>query len=463
VILDFWTYGCINCLHVAEELKELEEEFGDHLVVIGVHTPKFDNEKDLRTLKRNVLRYDLRHPVVQDEDALLMAAYAAPAWPTLSVIDPEGRYLARTTGEGKIELLRELIERVLEVHAGSLDDEPLPLVLEQLPEDEALLAGPGKVAANGTWVAISDTLNHRVVVADPTGQVKAVCGDGDAGFEDGAFASAKFKSPQGLATDGDRIYVADAGNHAVRLIDMETRRVSTIAGTGEKSLYPRFSGDGDARALSLRSPWALAREGEHLYIAMAGSHQIWRLDLTDGRMGPWAGSGREGIDDGPLARASFSQPSGLALSGRMLYVADAEASAIRRIDLDAGEVATLVGEGLFEFGDRDGSFDQAQLQHPSGILVEAPASLMIADTYNHKLKRLDMKDAVVSSLLGDGKPGDETGDAGLVRLNEPSGLALLEGQLLIADTNNDRLVLFDPRTSEAVEWPLTWPAAQQTR
>jgi len=457
VILDFWTYGCINCLHVAEELKALEARFGNHLAVISVHSPKFDNEKDLGTLRRNILRYGLRHPVIQDEDYRLMTAYAAPAWPTLAVIDPAGRYVARTTGEGKGERLAQYIERVLEVYADFLNDEPLPLALEQ-PDEGTPLSAPGGVAVSERWVAVSDSLHNRVVVSDPQGRVQAIFGDGTAGISDGAADTARFKFPQGLTISGDRIYVADAGNHAVRVIDMKARQVSTLAGTGEVDLRsPRLASEGQGTAIALRSPWAVALAGEELYVAMAGAHQIWRLDLKSGRIGPWAGSGREGLDDGPLARATFSQPSGLAILGHRLYVADAEASAVREIDLDKGEVNTLIGTGLFDFGDRDGPLDEASLQHPGAIMAEGLASLLIADTYNHRLKRLDLGDRKVTSVLGSGKPGAELGEAPTSFLNEPSGIAALGEKVLVVDTNNDRLVLFDPSTDTASEWPLVWP------
>jgi DNA-binding beta-propeller fold protein YncE len=313
------------------------------------------------------------------------------------------------------------------------------------------LAGPGKVAAGERIVAVSDTLNHRVVISDRDGRVRAVFG-GEAGFSDGAADKARFRSPQGLVVDGNRVYVADAGNHAVRRIDLETGTVSTLAGTGRIGRRVRFAPEGDALTLDLRSPWALALDGALLYVAMAGSHQIWCLDLESGRLSVFAGTGREGLDDGPVEQASFSQPSGLALAGRDLFVVDAEASAVRRIELDRGVVTTLVGTGLFDFGDRDGDFANAQLQHPGGIAVLGVDSLLVADTYNHKLRRLDTQTHRVTTVAAEARAGL----AAVGPLNEPSGVTVSGELILIADTNNDRLVRYDAGTGSLSPWPLSW-------
>jgi thiol-disulfide isomerase/thioredoxin len=452
VILDFWTYGCINCLHVAEELKILEEQFGSRLVVIGVHSPKFDNERNLETLRHMVVRLDRRHPVISDVDKLLMFGYGARAWPTLVLIDPLGGVVGRVAGEGHTRLLTREIQQLLVRYADVVDSKPLPLELEQDRLADSLLAAPGKVAASGKRVAISDTLHNRILVARPDGQILWIIGDGQRGLRDGDFGDARFSSPQGLFISADRLFVADAGNHAVRLVDLASRKVSTLAGSGR--IGHTASRESDARKAELRSPWDLLLDGDQLYIAMAGTHQIWRLDLATGEIAPWAGSGREGINDGPLEQATFSQPSGLALAGRHLFVADAEASAVRVIDLEHGQVRTLAGKGLFNFGDRDGPLEQALLQHVSGIAVDGDDTLFVADTYNHKLKRLDLKTGHVTTLAGDGVPGRGMGAASSTRLNEPGGLALAGDRIYISDTNNDRILVYMRAARILREWEL---------
>lgn len=457
VVLDFWTYGCINCLHVADELRELEAQFGDLLVVVGVHSPKFDNEHDLSTLERNIIRYELHHPVVQDIGFRLMEAYGARAWPTLAVIDPKGNYVARLVGEGVKDRLERIIDYLILRDAEVIDPSPLSLSILRHEGSQQGLAGPGKVAASKQIVAISDTLRHRVIIADRNGKVLSVFG-GKAGFADGDATGAGFRSPQGVLISGDQVFVADAGNHAIRLIDLETGRVSTLAGTGEVGRRLRDTVEGTALELELRSPWALAKDGKDLYVAMAGSHQIWKLDLMRGLLSSFAGSGREGIVDGPVKRATFSQPSGLVLVGRDLYVADAEASAIRRVDIDAGKVDTLVGTGLFDFGDKDGSFEDAQLQHPGGIAALGPTSILVADSYNHKLRRLDLEARQVETLTGKGIPGAAGRSNTTLTLNEPSGVAVSDEFILVADTNHDRLLSYDLERAVFEVWPLDWSA-----
>ncbi|MDJ0808053.1 MAG: thiol-disulfide isomerase, partial [Gammaproteobacteria bacterium] len=249
------------------------------------------------------------------------------------------------------------------------------------------------------------------------------------------------------------IYVADTGNHLLRYIDLETNQVSTVAGNGK--LQRRRQGEFEPLQVGLASPWGLALRDNLLFIAMAGSHQIWRFDTRSKRIGPYAGSGREGIDDGDLAGSTFSQPSGLSIIGDWLYIADSEDSAVRRIHFRDERVETLVGTGLFDFGDRDGSFKQAKLQHVLGIAAVDPDRLLIADTYNHKLKSVDLRGKRVRTLVGNGKPGDLDLRSGRLLLNEPGGLALAGERMLIADTNNHRIVSYDLRSGEASEWKLT--------
>ncbi|MEA3409948.1 MAG: redoxin domain-containing protein [Pseudomonadota bacterium] len=452
VILDFWTYGCVNCIHVLADLRRLEHKFGDGLAVIGVHSPKFDNEKNLQTLRRIVVRYGIEHPVVNDVEFTLGKYYGMRAWPTQVVIDPQGGILGYVTGEGHYELLEETVEGLIETYEHEMNRAPLPLALESERVKETLLAAPGKVAASDRFVAISDTLHNRVIISDHDGNMVKVVGGPEAGYEDGDVETARFLSPQGLAFSSDGLLIADTGNHAIRRVHFPTWRVSTVAGRGEMEI-PRF-GEFDARSVGLRSPWGLALRGTELFIAMAGNHQIWRLDLATQRIVSYAGSGREGITDGVLARATFSQPSGLSLIGDWLYVADAEASAIRRIHLEKERVETVVGKGLFDFGDRDGDFDDVLLQHALGVAALSPEMIMIADTYNHKLKLLDLGKRKVTTLAGTGSPGRSQGKGSESRMNEPGGVVMLDGKILIADTNNDRIVQFDLRSRRLTEWKL---------
>ncbi len=453
VILDFWTYGCINCVHVLDDLKRLIQKYPGELVVIGVHSPKFDNEKNLEALRNIVVRYDVEHPVVNDVEHQIGRYYGMRAWPTQVVITPAGEPLGKVEGEGHYDTLERVVgEQILE-HAAIMDPAPLPMALERDKLAGSLLAAPGKIAVSDSYVAISDTLHHRVLIADHGGQIKAVYGGPQKGRQDGSIAEARFSSPQGLAFSERGLYVADTGNHLIRYIDLVGYRVTTVAGNGEVDM-PRF-GEYDALRVGLRSPWGLALRGSTLYIAMAGSHQIWLFDRGKDRLRHYAGSGSEGIDDGSLTRSSFSQPSGLALAGNWLYVADAEDSAVRRIDLDRGRVETLVGTGLFDFGDKDGPFEYARLQHVLGIAAVDDAHIVIADTYNHKLKSLNLKERLIKTLAGTGAPAKGPEEGPLNQMNEPGGVAVLGDLVLIADTNNNRILQYDLHAGALREWKLT--------
>ncbi len=453
VILDFWTYGCINCIHVLADLKLLEEKYGHQLLVIGVHTPKFDNEKNLETLRNIVVRYGIEHPVVNDIDFMLGNYYGMRAWPTRVVIDPAGDVLGMFAGEGKYDRFDETVGQLIKEHKSILDVTPIPLKLEKDRFTSSILAAPGKIAVSDQYVAISDTLHHRVIIADHGGRIQHIFGGIEAGRSDGAAADSHFDSPQGLAFGQQGLYVADTGNHLIRYIDLETSIVSTIAGNGKLERYR--SGEFDALHIGLASPWGLVLKENHLYIAMAGSHQIWRYDTQSRNIRPYAGSGREGIDDGDLKMASFSQPSGLSIQDGWLYVADAEDSAVRRIQLQEGQVETVVGTGLFDFGDKDGDLEQAKLQHVLGIAAFGADRLFIADTYNHKLKSIDLVQRRIGTILGNGNPGRMNGDSNVFQLNEPGGLVRLGEKILIADTNNHRIVAFDVDSGQASEWKLT--------
>jgi thiol-disulfide isomerase/thioredoxin/DNA-binding beta-propeller fold protein YncE len=450
VIVDFWTYGCINCIHVLEDFRKLEHKYGNKIAIVGIHTPKFDNEKNLETLRRIVVRYGIDHPVVNDVDSLMARLYGMRAWPTQYIIDPAGKVLGKLEGEGNYNLFVEVIDKLLKEHATELDDKPLPVALEKKLFSNALLAAPGKIAVSDTQVAISDSLHHRIIITNHKGKIQKIIGGKTSGFADGSASQARFLLPQGLVFAKENLYVADTGNHSIRKINLKNGTVTTVAGNGKNEI--RHSGSSRPTSIGLRSPWALALKGNDLYIAMAGIHQIWKLDLASKKISPWAGNGRESIKDGSLHRSSFSQPSGLSLSGNELYVADAEVSAVRKINIDRAQVNTLVGSGLFDFGDRDGAFKKAELQHVLGVAAYDNNHLFIADTYNHKLKVLKLKEKKVETVAGTGKPGKGSGEALESALNEPGGIVRLGDNILIADTNNNRIMKYDIKRKTLTEW-----------
>jgi thiol-disulfide isomerase/thioredoxin len=464
VLLDFWTYGCINCMHIIPDLKKLEKKYPNELVVIGVHSAKFENEKETENIRRIILRYEIEHPIVNDADFKIWNAYAVNAWPTRYLIDPAGYVIGRLSGEGGYEELDKAIsDSIAEFRKrGELNEAPLKLVLEKAKVGDLPLAFPGKVIADERTdrLFIADSDHNRIVVAKLDGSLIETIGTGVHGAADGAFDRATFFRPQGMFLNGDTLYVADTENHLIRAVDLKARTVSTIAGTGEQADdYDRV---GPARTIALNSPWDLQLVDRSLYIAMAGPHQIWKLDLTLREISTFAGSGREARIDGPLDEAGFAQPSGLATDGKTLYVSDAEANIIRAIDLNARTVQTLVGGDLFDFGDRDGTKNDVRLQHPLG-LARWNDKLLIADTYNHKIKVLDPAKRSVTSFAGSGKPGQADGANPL--FYEPGGLSVANGKLYVADTNNHAIRVVDLKTKETKTLPIRGlqpPAANQT-
>ena len=272
-------------------------------------------------------------------------------------------------------------------------------------------------------------------------------GSGRPGQDDGDFGIAGFHKPQGLALVGDTLWVADTWNHLLRAVNLTERTVRTEGGTGEQCMW-REEG-GRATLTALNSPWDLAAVGPLLFIAMAGPHQIWMLDHGRGILWPYAGSGQEARIDGTIEEAAFAQPSGLAVSSDVMYVADAESNIIRAIELPpANRVRTLAGGDLFEFGDVDGTGDAVRLQHPLGLAMH-DGRVVIADTYNHKIKLLDPATGKVWTLAGTGTPGHTDGKGRKAQFYEPGGVSVSGDAIFVADTNNHAIRRVDAKTGEA--------------
>jgi len=448
VLLDFWTYCCINCMHVIPDLKKLEHKYSNELVVIGVHSAKFTNERDTDNIRQAILRYEIEHPVVNDKDMVVWQAYTVRGWPSLYLIDPAGKIIGCTSGEGIYEPFDKLIAKVIETFDAKklIDRRPLSLKLERNRLPASMLAFPGKVLADekSKQLFIADSNHNRIVVLSlEDNSVKEVIGTGEIGLTDGSFESAAFNHPQGMAFDGNTLFVADTENHSLRAVDFGKRTVTTIAGTGQQSReHLTFGGQG--KQIALNSPWDLALHNGMVYIAMAGPHQLWRMNPKTGGIAPYAGTGREARIDGPLAEAALAQPSGITTDGRKLYFADSEVSSIRSADLDpSGNVDTIVGEDLFEFGDKDGKGEQVRLQHPLGVTYH-DGWLYVADTYNNKIKRVSPKEQTSETFAGTGAGGLADGERAM--FDEPAGVSVALGKLYVADTNNHAIRIVDLKT-----------------
>jgi thiol-disulfide isomerase/thioredoxin len=469
VLLDFWTYGCINCIHMVPILEQLEQKYPNELVVIGVHSAKFENEGKTENIRQIIQRYELRHPVINDFEFAVWQTYApfgVNAWPTFILIDPRGNIVARQSGEVPFESFDNVIAGMVNFYteSGELNREPLELALEgaELPNNP--LAFPGKVLADaqGNRLFIADTNHHRIIIADlTTYEVLDVIGSGGRGFVDGSYSEAAFNKPHGMTLDGDTLYVADTENHAIRAVDLAGRGVSTVAGTGVQT-YARNE-IGKPTEVALSSPWDVEMVGDVLYIAMAGPHQLWGLSFADDVIGPVVGSSIEGLLDANFAGAQLAQPSGLYHSDGLLYFADSESSSIRVADLNNRETYTVAGppqgliEGaLFEFGDIDGVVGESRLQHPLDVVGADNGLIYVADTYNNKIKVIDPATNIITTLTGQGETGGFLdGDFSAALFDEPGGLDYANGKLYVADTNNHaiRVVDLEAGTVSSVAFP----------
>jgi DNA-binding beta-propeller fold protein YncE len=358
------------------------------------------------------------------------------------------------SGEGIYAVFQPVIDSLVEEfdERGRIDRTPLELVLEKDAIHDSVISFPGKVLADadGQRLFIADTNHHRIVIADlATGEVVEVAGTGVAGYGDGDFESAQFDQPQGMAlsSDGTVLYLADTGTHTVRVLDLAARRVATILGTGSQAAtYPPEPGEQD---VAISSPWDVASSGDTLYIAMAGSHQIWSLDLESGAAGWFVGNGRESTRNGPRLDAELAQPSAVVVVGDRIAFADSESSAIRYAELaDGGVTGVLAGtdENLFDFGDVDGVGTAARLQHPLGLDL-GEGTLWVADTYNSKIKTLDPATLEIAAFAG-GEQGWADGVGAAASFSEPGGVSYADGMLFVADTNNHAVRRIEVATGE---------------
>ncbi len=449
VLLDFWTYCCINCMHIIPDLKKLETKYSKELVVLGVHSAKFQNEREAENIRQAILRYGIEHPVINDSNFAIWQAYGAKAWPTLVLIDPEGNIVGSDTGEGHYEILDKLIGNLVSEFRSKnlINEKSIPLSLEKYKQGPTYLSFPGKILADeaSNRLFIADSNHNRIVITNLEGGVLDIAGNGETGRNDGTFKDASFHHPQGMALHRDNLYLADTENHLIRKLDLKAKIVTTIAGTGKQAEFMASGGMGISSPLN--SPWDLAYLDGQLYIAMAGAHQIWVMDLETTVFQPFAGSGREGCIDGLLDKSALAQPSGITASDSMLYFADSEVSAIRSVDLKENRVKTIVGQDLFVFGDVDGKGEDARLQHPLGV-TNYNGLIYVADTYNHKIKIVNPVDNTSITFTGDGHAGFTDGKE--PRFYEPGGLSFANNKLYIADTNNHAIRVVDMKTKKVI-------------
>jgi len=486
-VLEFFTYCCINCMHIFPDLEALEQLYSDKdgLVILGVHSAKFENEKLSTNILSAILRYDIRHPVVNDSEASLWNILGVQCWPTLVVLSPEGKILLSLVGEGHKDTLIQFIGAALKFYKdkGKIRDHSIGISLSKDTLPKTSLSFPGKICVDneGKRLVVADSGHHRILIVNSEGIVLSTIGGGEnceTGFVDGSYQEARFHSPQGVTFENDVIFVADTENHAIRKINLKTEKVTTIAGNGIQGSDKEGGKIGPLQSIS--SPWDVTVgpppgpikdefDEDILYIAMAGTHQIWALFLKDsswlkggsqpeGTCLRFSGSGaEENRNNSYPHKAGFAQPSGVSLAldkpFRCLFVADSESSSVRSVDVATGATKALVGAdrdptNLFAFGDQDGKGVEAKLQHPLAVAWNPHSQkLFVADSYNHKIKEIDPAKKTCATFLGTGKPG-MCSEEDSVQFDEPSGLCVSpDGHYLyVADTNNHAIRVVDLQT-----------------
>lgn len=476
VILDFWSFCCINCLHVLDELRPLEEQYADVLVTVGVHSPKFEHEADPDALAAAVDRYELTHPVLDDPELRTWDAYTARAWPTLVVVDPEGYIVAHLSGEGHVQGLESLVTELVAEHEakGTLHRGDGPYVPRPQPEGD--LRFPGKVVAlpDGSFM-VSDTGHHRLVqLESDLTTVRRAIGSGARGWSDGPRDVARFNEPQGIAVLPGRLrsevgydlVVADTVNHRLRGVDLGSGSVRTLAGNGVQRLLddarargvdPNEITDTEPTSVALSSPWDVvwSDAADTLVVAMAGTHQLFSFDPRTGALAVLAGTGDEGLRDGSAHESWFAQPSGLAQDAHGdVWVADSESSALRRVRLP-GHDAAAPGAAAAPAAGAEGIFARAVDALPSGAASTTPSTGAAAPsdgaTTPGGVGAPGTGAATVDSAVGLGlfDFGFRDGPAADARLQHCLGVTVLpDGSVAVADTYNGAVRRYDPATDE---------------
>eukprot|EP00947_MAST-08B_sp_MAST-8B-sp1_P004768 g4768.t1 len=295
---------------------------------------------------------------------------------------------------------------------------------------------------DGKQLFVSDWGSEKireVNVAD--GAVTTLAGSGEDGSEDGVGAAASFSSPRGLALspDGEQLFVSDSGSGKIRAVNVADGAVTTLAGSGEEG-----SEDGVGAAASFEAPTglALSPDGKQLFVADAGGHKIRVVNVVDGAVTTLSGSGVPRSEDGVGAAASFYDPYGLALSpdGKQLFVS--EHDKIRVVNVADGAVTTLAGSGVPR--SEDGVGADASFNVPYGLALSPDGKqLFVADGEGNKTRVVNVADGAVTTLAGSGEEKSEDGVGAAASFSTPMGLAVIAGgkQLAVPDYSGNKIRL----------------------
>ncbi len=445
ILLDFWTHSCVNCLHAIPEIKQLEKEFGNKILVIGVHSGKFENEKDIESIRKAVLRYKIHHPVINDSMLKIWNEFEINARPTFVLIDPRGRVKETYIGENDIKYARKDIKKLVEKYRYHLNRDELPILLEKNKIIKTVLNYPTKISYSknfayksysGPAFFVANSARNSVIVAKENGEIITQIGLKDSGLQDGIFDVARFNFPSGILYSDGVLYVADTQNHALRAINFKSGRVETLI--GNKEMGQVLKGETDALNFSLALPLDLEFFGDKNKIAIAnsGTNQILLFDVKTKKIKPLAGSGIEGNVDGKFPKNSLAQTSSLSFYDDKLYFIDSSTSSLRVYEKD-GNVRTLIGNNISDFGGhKNGDKKTALMQHPLDLFVNKNG-IYISDSFNHKIRKYQFNSKEIKDLFGD-KRGNSIGED--AEFDEPDGVVVVDNNMFVVDANNNRIV-----------------------
>lgn len=453
ILLDFWNYACVSCIQSLPQIKELERRFGSKLLIIGVHSGKFDNQKDPAVIKKSILKYNINYPVIHDAKLELWNRFKVKSWPTFILINPHGKVVKTYVGVEEIADIKQDVKDILSKFKFRINREPLPILLEKFSVIGNILSFPSKMeyAANFSYkssrslpvIFISNVGKNNIIVSSISGDIITKIGSGKSGFRDGDFESASFSSPQGLLYYSNNLYVADLGNNAVRKIDFKSKKVTTLIGSGQKGTIVKGSKKlASPRDFALSAPsdieFAPKSSKKSIIISNSGSDQILLYNLKKKTISVLAGNGSQGMDDGSALSSSLSQTSDMAVFDNKIYFIDSESSSLRVIN-EKKIVKTLIGKGLSKFGNKNGKKDQALMQHPLALHVD-DTGVYISDSFNHKIRKYNPSSEKITDFIGSSKKGVSLGASSKTDLNEPDGIVSALGNFYISDSNNNRIL-----------------------
>ena len=440
--LVFVNAGSAWSLQRLQDLLVMRRRYPEQLHVVAIHVPRFDHERDAQRVLRRLQRHPVDLPIAHDADWVMWQYYGVEAWPTVVLIDGEGRVRERIVGDAPVRELDGAITRLRnEAVPQSVNEEPIEL--RRVREPDHTLKFPIGIAVGPQYLYVVDSGHHRVLECELNGRIRRQFGSGGQGFIDGPMELAAFMHPQGLCLQRDALYVADTGNHAVRRIKLSTGDIDTLIGAGRPGT-PTPGRVTDPRSVALDQPRAVAVSPSNaLCIATLGDNRIWTYDLGTQEMKLLAGSGALDVVDGEGEAAAFAGPCNLAIVQQILYVCDELGSAVRSVHTRTRQVSTLLGQDAWQFGNLDGSRAEALMQQPQAIALDgATPVLWVVDSGNDRLCAL---------RLG----GGELGTINLPqRLHAPAGMCVSGGVVWIADTDAHAVLRFDSNDGTLKQVPI---------